>query len=196
MVVFSSRFLRDFICWGETLLKMTAAAILSVEAISGCAAVQQTIPGTLSNGNVISVFNSIDQSEVKAAQLARQKASSPSVRNYAERLVHEHAARLNKNLVLANRMSVRPEKPHLASALEESNQDAMEKLRAKSGLDFDRAYINYQIAMHEQAMRLARVTGESVDDSQLKQHLMEAGPDLRSHLAAALTIRQLLSDGQ
>lgn len=171
--------------WPTTVLVFTL--------LTGCAMVQRTAPGTLSNADVLSVFGTIDQNEIEAAELAREKASSPMVRDYAKSLLQQHTAMLDEKRAIVNRMNVRPAKPRLASALEQANQETLETLRNKSGSEFDRAYVDYQIIMHDQAIKLSRDTAASVDDSRIKQHLIEARPDLASHLRTAQTIRQQLA---
>ena len=159
--------------------------VLCIGLISGCAAAQRAMPGTLSDANVISVLDTINVSEIEAAQLAAQKASSPAVRRFAARLVDEHTEKMQTTVQLANRMRVTPDKPQLASSLESTHRETMQELRKKSGRDFDRAYLDYQVTMHEQAVKLVEDTANSVDDARLKQHLIRTRPDLSSHLSAA-----------
>ena len=158
--------------------------------LSGCAAAQRAMPGTLSNANIISVLDTIHVSEIEAAQVAKKKAASPDVRSFAASLVKDHTENMQNNLQFAHRVRVKPEKPQLASALESTHQNTMEELRKKSGHDFDGTYIDYQVAMHEQAVKLVEDTANSVDDTRLKQHLMKTRPDLITHLSAAKALQQ------
>jgi predicted outer membrane protein len=61
----------------------------------------------------------------------------------------------------------------------------MEQLRKLSGSDFDRAYMEYQIKMHEEAVSLVEKTSASADNPQLKQQLSQVVHDLRDHLTKA-----------
>src|SRR3712207_9107169 len=80
---------------------------------TGCGMAQRAMPGTMSDSNVVAVLNTIDASELEAAQLAKQKAQSPEVRNYATRLVNEHTNMMAKNRQVASRINVQPENPAL-----------------------------------------------------------------------------------
>jgi putative membrane protein len=91
--------------------------------------------------------------EIEAAQLANQKAQSSEVRGYATRFIDEHNGMQEKSRQLANRMNLQPELP-----------------QQLSGNDFDRAYIKYQVKMHEQAVSLLEKFANSADNSWLKQH--------------------------
>jgi putative membrane protein len=174
-------------------MKAFTFVVISMAAtglLVGCAATQRAMPSTMSNANVLSLFNTIDNSQIEAAQLAQLKASAPAVRDHADRIMDEHQAMLDKRRELASRMDLRPETPQLATSLKETHQEAMEELQKQSGENFDRAYLEYQIKMHEQAIEMAKETGESVDDPRLKRHLMEAQPDLQNHLAVAKNVQR------
>ena len=158
--------------------------------LSGCAAAERVMPGMLSSANIVSVLDTIDVSEIEAAQLAKEKASSPAVRSFAANLVTEHTETMQKNLQLAKQMRINPEKPQLASAVESTHRKTMEELRKKSGQDFDRAFIDYQVAMHEQAVKLVEDTAKSTDDLRLKQRLAQTRPDLINHLSAARQLQR------
>ena len=171
-------------------LKVLSLALCLGGLVSGCAAAQRAMPGTLSDANVVSVLDTIDVSEIEAAQLAKQKASNAAVRTYAARLVDEHTTNMQQTLQLANKRGLQPEKPSLAAAVERTHQKTMDELRKKSGRDFDRAYLDYQVAMHEQAIKLVQETANSVEDTRLKQHLMQTRPDLMSHLTGARDLQR------
>jgi putative membrane protein len=167
--------------------------VLAVSALAtGCGMAQKAMPGTMSDANVVAVLNTIDASELEAAQLAKQKAKSPEVRTYATRLVDEHTNMMAKNRQVASRINVQPENPALVSTMKSTHQETMEELRQKSGRDFDQRYIDYQILMHEQAVQLVEKTADSSDNSRLKQHLLQTRPDLQSHLSEAKTIQRQL----
>lgn len=83
---------------------------------------------------------------------------------------------MQQTLQLANRRGLQPEKPRLAAAVESTHQKTMDELRKKSGRDFDRAYLDYQVTMHQQAIKLVEDTANSVEDTRLKQHLIQTRP--------------------
>ncbi|HTL60344.1 MAG TPA: DUF4142 domain-containing protein [Nitrospira sp.] len=171
-------------------LNVVSLALCLGGLLAGCAAAERAIPSTLSDANVVSVLDTIDVSEIEAAQLAKRKAYNPAVRAYASRLIDEHTDKMQQTLQLANRRGLQPEKPRLAAAVESTHQKTMEELRKKSGRDFDRAYLDYQVTMHQQAVKLVEDTANSVTDTQLKQHLIKSRPDLMSHLTGARDLQR------
>ena len=159
----------------------------------GCSLVQQTIPGlAMSDASVLNVLNTIGEDEIDAARLARQKATTAEVQAFAGRVLLEHHELMEKNQRVAQSIEVHPKPPPLAATLRETHGKEMERLEAKSGTDFDRAYIEYEIALHVQAFRLVENAAEEESTSPLKQLLVQTGPDLLSHLSAANAVERHL----
>ncbi|HEU4684912.1 MAG TPA: DUF4142 domain-containing protein [Nitrospira sp.] len=177
----------------NTVMALCAVTVM----LSACAMAERAMPGmTLSDANVLGVLNTIDAGEMEAAQLAKEKASSEDVRAYASRIVNDHITSMQETRQLGQRMGVQADKPQLASSLEKTHREAMDQLRQKSGKDFDKAYVQYQIRMHEQAVNLVEDTADSAKHSRLREHLRQLRPDLQSHLSAARTLeRQLVAKG-
>ena len=160
----------------------------------GCASVEQLMPITMSNANVVAVLNSIDQIEMDAGEQAKQKGASPSVKAFGDRLAQEHITSMQKRQDLAKRWEVDPQKPQLAVALEEEQEESRKQLGKTSGPDFDHAFIKYQIMMHEQVIKLLEETEDSMDQPEIRQHLRYMRPDMLSHLSAARAAeRQLVA---
>lgn len=153
--------------------------------LSGCVLAQRMIPGTISSSEIFGVLDTINRSEIAAGRLAEDKATAPEVRSFASCMVNEHQRMMEDMSELAQRMAVQPQKLALAFTVNDTHQDAMKELRDKSGSDFDTAYIEYEIKMHELAVYLVKNAAAEVDRFSLKKHLHEARLDLDSHLDSA-----------
>ena len=173
-------------------LLVTVAAMMSVCAlVAACSLVERAMPGaTMSDADLLGVWNTINHSEIDAGQLARDRASSEEVLAYASRMVHDHQMHMQDADRLAQRIRMEPRKPALASTFENAHQKAMEELRDNAGLNFDKSYIGYQITMHQQEVNLVKGAVEWVNDPQVKRFLGEAVPDLQSHLEAAHSVQR------
>ena len=163
----------------------TVFALFTGGLLSSCAFTEQLMPITMSHADVVAVLDTIDQIEVDAGELGTHKAASQNVRSFASRLALEHTRSTQERHHLAERMDVKPQKPQLALALEQMYEESKTLLGKKSGRDFDEAYIQTQIMIHEQMMKLVQDTEDSMDDPDLREHLRYTCPDLLSHLSAA-----------
>jgi putative membrane protein len=171
-----------------------ACAVFAGCLLSSCAFTEQVMPLTMSHANVVAVLDTIDQIEVDAGELGKDKADSQNVRFFASRLALEHTRSTQARHHLAERINVEPKKPQLALALEQMYEESENLLRQKSGRDFDEAYIKNQIMVHQQMIKLVQDTEDSMDEADLRQHLRYIRPDLLSHLSAARAAeRQLVA---
>ncbi|MGC3976688.1 MAG: DUF4142 domain-containing protein [Nitrospira sp.] len=99
---------------------------------------------------------------------------------------------MDKNRALANRVKLRPEPSSLSSRLTSTHHETMDRLRTLSGPEFDRAYIGYQVVMHDEAVSLVEKTSRSADNPQLQRQLSQMVPDLREHLDKAKRLQSQL----
>jgi|KBSSwiStaDraftv2_1062776.scaffolds.fasta_scaffold00481_40 putative membrane protein len=167
-------------------LLTTILSIVSGALLSGCSFFQWAMPAsTLSDSNVLAMLNTINLSEIDAATLARQKTYSEDSRIFANRMLDDHTRMLQETQQLAQRTDIVPQSPALASTAAKTHQATMEKLRTLSGREFDRAYLKYQIKMHEQAIDLLGDTTRSVDNTQLHAYLQYTRANLNEHLFEA-----------
>ncbi len=159
--------------------------------LSACSLAQRYMPGvTMSDADVLGVFNSINRSEVDAGQLASERASSEEVRAYASRMVKEHDATLQETSQLAQRIRLEPHHPALAANVDNTHHKAMDNLREKAGPTFDKAYMKYQVKTHKQSVDLVKDMADTVNDPQFRRFLQETQPELQSHLEAAQFVQR------
>jgi putative membrane protein len=177
----------------KKLIAFMAGAAIVGSMSGGCAFLQETFPGlTLSDSHVISVLNSLGESEIEAARLARDKASTPEVQAFAGRVLNEHRELAETNGRLAEQLSVQPRPPALAIQLNEAHERAMGRLRATSGPAFDRAYLAHEIRQHLKALHFVEAAADTEGNPLLKQELVRTSPDLLSHISAAKALERHL----
>lgn len=76
--------------------------------------------------------------------------------------------------------------------LQQSQQNAMDKLRSASGAEFDRAYMDSQVAAHQQTLDVLRQHGNSVQNSELRTRVTDMQQDVEQHLRRAQEIANKL----
>src|SRR5690606_41250583 len=69
--------------------------------------------------------------------------------------------------------------------LDERRQGMIDNLRAASAEDFDRVYIDQQVAAHNEAVTLHRGFSDNSDAPQLAQHAATVLPQIEAHLQHA-----------
>lgn len=118
--------------------------------------------------------------EVEAGRLAVQKASSPAVRQFAQKMVDDHAAANAELMKLAQTKGVAP-----PAELDRSHRRAVTALEKQSGADFDRAYMKMQVSDHEKTVSRFEKQAKSGQDAELRAWAQAKLPTLREHLRMA-----------
>lgn len=121
--------------------------------------------------------------EVRAAELALEKARSPEAREFAQMMLAEHR-RLNERLTEVAQ-AVGLEAQMSPPAMLPMHWDLLRQLERRSGSRFDRAYLEQQVAMHEVAVALHSNFVTNGTDDRLKAFASEALPAVTRHLERA-----------
>lgn len=123
--------------------------------------------------------------EVQMGQLAQSKATDPNVKSFAGMLVDQHTAANNELTKIANAKGV-----ELPAAPKHSHRRDIEKMGKKSGSEFDRDYVRYEIKDHEKDIKKFEKAARDLKDPDVKAWAGKTLPTLREHLAAAQKLPQ------
>jgi putative membrane protein len=129
--------------------------------------------------------------EVAASKLAASKAQSPDVKKFADQMVKDHTKASTELSSIAKQKSL--EVPKSVNA---EHKAGLEKLKSKSGADFDAAYMEMMKKDHDKTVALfnAASTSSSVDPD-LQAFAKKTLPTLEHHqmMATDLNMKQASS---
>jgi len=129
-----------------------------------------------------------DMFEIGASQLALQQASSPQVRQFAQRMVQDHtqnSAEL-KQLAARKGMTTQP-------ALLPADAARLQKLQAAQGAAFDRLYAEMvAVQAHAEAVALFDQEAAQGSDMELRSFAAQKIPTLQHHLQMGQALRASL----
>jgi putative membrane protein len=114
--------------------------------------------------------------EVAEARLALKNSTRPDIHDFARHMIADHTKAGDQLKTIASTQG-------LALPGEPSAEDkqAMTKLGALSGEDFDRAYIEAQRSAHEAAVSLFTKESEQGSDAQFRSFASSTLPTLEDH---------------
>ena len=124
-----------------------------------------------------------DLAEVQAGKLAASKASSDEVKKYGQHMVDDHGKHLGELRTMAKSKGVQ-----LPSAPAKKHQDALKKLEAASGEEFDKRFMTQMVKDHEDALKLVQATAKNAKDPELKADAEKTAPKIQEHLEMAKKI--------
>jgi len=110
--------------------------------------------------------------EVQSSQLALAQSQNPTLRSYAQQMITDHSAAHSKVIALAAKKQV-----ELPTELGPDQQSMIDNLKSKSGQDFDKAYIDLQVAAHKRAIQIANdevLNGSDADVRNLASNIQDS----------------------
>jgi putative membrane protein len=114
--------------------------------------------------------------EIQLGQLASQKASSPKVKAFGEKMVTDHTMLNNDLKPFADKDGVPP-----PSGLKPEDQAELDKLNGLSGADFDKEYVAYMMKDHDMDLADFKKEVASTQDSSLKAAVMKGEKVIAQH---------------
>ena len=154
----------------------------------------RTIPGGgggggMTDANILAVLDNANRNDSAGGALAVQKGRSADVKNFGRLMMGEHHALRLQGQELARRLGIAPQPP-AQDTLQALAQQEMSRLRNLSGADFDREYINSEITMHQEVLRVAQQAEGAAKSDSLKALIRQAAPVIQKHLDRAKQIQQ------
>lgn len=131
--------------------------------------------------------NRANTEEINLAQLAAQKATDPSVQQYAQRMIQDHT---KANQQLAQIVSQKG--ATLPSTTTTSQERETEHLAKLSGADFDKAYMEHMVKDHKKDVKEFQKAADNAKDPDLKAYAANTLPTLQQHLQTAETTEAAL----
>jgi putative membrane protein len=126
--------------------------------------------------------------EIAVSQLAAERASSEEVKRMAQQMIQDHS-QANQQLMSAAQTVQAP----MPRGLSPSKQADLAILATKQGAEFDKAYIDQQLAAHICSVALFRAEAEQGRNPELKQLAAQTLPKLEQHLQM---VRRMASGAQ
>ena len=127
-----------------------------------------------------------DMYEIAAARIARQKATDPAVKAFAARMIHDHTASTE-----ALRKAIAPGAvtASLPTGIDERRKGLIDNLQKVAPADFDKTYMDQQVAAHDEAASLFNGYADHGDNDALKAFATKTAPTIQAHLAMAKRTR-------
>lgn len=159
----------------------------AVDAAQDAASVPvgQTSAATM-GGNVVSAYvpNAAmgDMYEIQASDIALERSSNAQVKELATMIKADHSAASTKFKATATAAAPDVDLP---TSLDERRQGLIDNLRSAGAADFDRVYLDQQIAAHQEAITLHRGFADNTGAPALAAHAREVLPKIEAHLRQA-----------
>jgi putative membrane protein len=160
-------------CAGWALL---GAASLALAAPPGAAPKPGDAPA-VSDEDFVRQASAAGLAEVNLGRLAAEQATSPDVKKFAQQMVEDHSKANEALNKVADNARITP-----SPAMDAKHHETYQKLAGMRGADFDRAYVESQLADHKDAVALFEAESKGGKNDDLKALAGKTLPTLQHHL--------------
>lgn len=147
-------------------------------------------PAKLTDPEIASIAVTADQIDIDYAKIAKEKSKNADVLKFAATMAKDHQSVNDQAIALAKKLNVTPMDNATTQSLLSGATTTKAMLNSKTGADFDKAYIDNEVAYHEAAIAL--VEGTLIPDAtnaELKSLLQSALPIFKQHLEHAKMVQ-------
>jgi len=148
---------------------------------------------TLSDPEVASVAVVANQIDISYAKIAIKKSKNKEILDFAKRMITDHNAVIEQAVALVTKLSVTPKDNAVSQSLLEGAEKTKKMLHKANRKDFDKLYINNEVAYHKAVIAAVKdlLIPES-DNEELRGLLETVLPALEAHLGHAEMVQKKL----
>lgn len=151
--------------------------------------------GSMNESSVIGLLDHTHAADSALGALAAANGSSTDVKEFGRMILREHRALRKDVLELAQQLGLTPQEPSVQP--DDAPAELRQSLNAASpGAAWDRAYMDYAIAMHQAAMENTARALAATRRDEVKQFIDKSIPILQKHLDKARSLRKSLPKPQ
>ena len=132
---------------------------------------------------IVVAANAVD---IDAGKLAQQKGSSKAVRDFGQRMVTDHTGVNEQAGALVKKLGVTPQDNATSKSLRDGGKATMDKLTKLSGAQFDKAYVDNEVAYHQAVLdTIDKTLIPNAKNAELKSLIVKVRPAIDAHLQHA-----------
>ena len=133
--------------------------------------------------------------DIDAGKLATSQATNDDIKTFARLMISDHTA-VNKSATdLAAKLKVTPEDNPTSQSLKAEGEKSLAHLKTLKGAAFDKAYIDREVAYHQQVLdALDKTLIPRANNAELKALLVKVRPAFVAHLEHAKRLQATEKD--
>ncbi|MEA3247759.1 MAG: DUF4142 domain-containing protein [Gemmatimonadota bacterium] len=161
---------------------MTAVLVAALPAIS----IAQAANAGLDDPTIVGIFDAANGWDIATGTLAASKASTAEVRDFGKQLARDHKTLQEQGRELARKLGVTPVPVGGDFALRKDYDATMKKLRGLSGPQFDKAFLEHEVAYHQAVIdAVTKQFLPAIKNAELKAFVAKVAPAFEGHMKMA-----------
>jgi len=167
-----------------------AAAAPAVDAAAAPTVDAAPAAAKVTDAQIVAIVTAANTADIDAGKMAKSKTKNADVKKYADLMVKDHTAMNAAGAKVAKKAAITAEENDTSKKMKDDATASTEKLKAAPPAEFDKAYIESEIMMHQMVLdALDNSLIPSAQNADLKKALEDARTKVQAHLDAAKTIQ-------
>ena len=170
-------------------MKLSVLALASSLVLPAAALAQG-----INDAQIASIVVTANQVDIDAGNFAKAHAKDPQVKQFAQQMITDHTGVNKQATALAAKLKVTPEDNPTSQSLKSGGEENVNKLKTLKGADFDKAYIDHEVAYHQAVLdAVDKTLIPGAKNEELKALLVKTRPAFVAHLEHAKHVQAELS---
>jgi putative membrane protein len=168
--------------------KTTSTLIAALFTVAGSTVfAQSSAPNDAQIAGIVVAANTVD---INAGMLAEQMSKNSEVKAFAKQMVTDHTGVNKQATALVTKLNVTPEESATSKSLKEGGDANIAKLKGLKGKEFDKAYVDNEVAYHQAVLdAVDKTLIPNAKNAELKETLVKVRPAFVDHLEHAKHIQ-------
>jgi len=145
------------------------------------------------DAQIAAIVVTANQVDIDAGKLAVAKARAREVKDFGQLMVTDHTG-VNKSATeLVQKLNVTPQPSATSKSLQKGGDDNLAALRKLDGAAFDKAYVDHEVAYHQNVLdAVDKTLIPNARNAELKALLVKVRPAFVAHLEHAKRLKSTL----
>lgn len=137
--------------------------------------------------HIVVTANTID---ITAGKMAESKSKNAEIKKFAKLMVTDHTGVNKQATDLAKKLKVTPKDNATSMSLMQGAEENLAKLKTLKGKDFDKEYIDHEVAYHQAVLdTIDQTLIPNAQNAELKGLIEKVRPAIAAHLEHAKMVQ-------
>jgi putative membrane protein len=165
---------------------MNVSTIVAAVALVFLLPVASTSAQGVNDAQIASIVVTANKVDIDAGKLAASRSTNDAVKTFARLMVTDHTGVNKSAMDLAARLKLTPQNNPTSQSLRTDGEKSLAHLKTLKGAAFDKAYIDREVAYHQQVIdALDQTLIPNATNEELKALLVKVRPAFVAHLEHA-----------
>jgi putative membrane protein len=165
---------------------MNVSTIVAAVALVFLLPVASTSAQGVNDAQIAPIVVTANKVDIDAGKLAASRSTNDAVKTFARLMVTDHTGVNKSAMDLAARLKLTPQNNPTSQSLRTDGEKSLAHLKTLKGAAFDKAYIDREVAYHQQVIdALDQTLIPNATNEELKALLVKVRPAFVAHLEHA-----------